>query len=325
MQTKPRIDQTDAKILKTLLREARTSFTKIAEDCGISIGAVRMRYKRLWKDGIINGEIMLVNPHSLGFEHVIDLGITTTPEKEKEVTEFLESKYKHVSVAGHFGKYNVFGVAAFHNTQELTDAIQDLESNPNVKRIETMIWADSVYMEHMEKLVFGPLGTTETPNKTLPSATTREEARMDQVDRQIARKLSQNARTPFRRIAQELGISTKNVIHRYKKLRGPVLTLSTITVDLRKLGYQAFAFFYAKVSRSKMPEIYSEMIKMPNLVVIIKHIGTYDMHGTVFLHSFEDLFEATESIRRIPGMEHVEIYVTPVWERWPPNLFVSLL
>jgi hypothetical protein len=24
-------------------------------------------------------------------------------------------------------------------------------------------------------------------------------------------------------------------------------------------------------------------------------------------------------------MEHVEIYVTPVWERWPPNLFVSLL
>jgi len=51
---------------------------------------------------------MLVNPLSLGFEHVIDLGITTMPEKEQEITEFLESKYKHVSVAGHFGKYQCF-------------------------------------------------------------------------------------------------------------------------------------------------------------------------------------------------------------------------
>ena len=149
---------------------------------------------------------------------------------------------------------------------------------------------------------------------------------MDQIDRQIAKTLSLNARTPFERIAEQLGISTKNVIQRYKKLKGHVLTMSTITVDLRKLGFQAFAFLFIKVAnRSKMLEIYSQLVEIPNVVVAIRTLGPYDLHGTVFLTCFDKLFETTEQIRRIPGIDLTEIHVTPAWDKWPPNLFVSLL
>jgi len=51
-----KIDEIDAKILKILLSESRTSFTAIAEECKITVTAVRMRYKRLWRDGVINGK-----------------------------------------------------------------------------------------------------------------------------------------------------------------------------------------------------------------------------------------------------------------------------
>ena len=328
MPNRTRIDETDAKILKTLLKDSRTSFTKMAKDCKITVGAVRMRYKRLWKIGVINGEIMLVNPHALGFDYVVDLGIITGVENEKEVFEFLKNKqYKHMTIVGPFGKYNVFAVAVFNNIQELTETIRDVEAHPNVKRVESLIWAEAVYMEHMENLIFEPLSKNGDAQKyTQPINANHEKAKMDHIDRQIAKTLSLNARTPFKRIAEQLGISTKNVIQRYKKLKGPVLTLSTITVDLRKLGFQAFAFLFIKVSnRSKMFEIYSQLIEIPNVVVAFKTLGPYDLHGTAFLTCFDKLFETTEQIRRIPGIGLTEIHVTPAWDRWPPNLFASLL
>ena len=42
-----KIDQIDARIIKILLAESRTSFTDIAKECEISVSAVRMRYKHL--------------------------------------------------------------------------------------------------------------------------------------------------------------------------------------------------------------------------------------------------------------------------------------
>lgn len=64
--TSVNIDKTDAKILKMLLVESRTIFTDMTTACKVTVGAVRMRYKRLWNKGIINGEVTLVNPHCLG-------------------------------------------------------------------------------------------------------------------------------------------------------------------------------------------------------------------------------------------------------------------
>jgi DNA-binding Lrp family transcriptional regulator len=51
MAHKVKIDETDAKILKIILLESRTSFTDIAAVCKITVTAVRMYYKRLWKEG----------------------------------------------------------------------------------------------------------------------------------------------------------------------------------------------------------------------------------------------------------------------------------
>ena len=92
--------------------ESRTSFTDIAKECRITVTAVRMRYKRLWRDGVINGEKMLVNPHCLGYRHIVDLFIINDVENDKEVAKFLESKPYISEVVGPFGKYNFFGKVA---------------------------------------------------------------------------------------------------------------------------------------------------------------------------------------------------------------------
>ena len=131
---------------------------------------------------------------------------------------------------------------------------------------------------------------------------------------------------PFRRIAEQLGISTKTVIQRYKRLRENLLTLSTVTLDLNKLGYGAIGNLYIKVTnRSKLTEIYNQLLKIPNVIVIIRLLGTYDLYVAVALENFDKMFETRSRLNRISGIEKREVYITPMPPMWPFNLFQSLL
>jgi Lrp/AsnC family transcriptional regulator for asnA, asnC and gidA len=324
MQKTKKLDEIDARILETLLSDSRTSFTAIAKDCKISVAAVRRRHERLKKAGIINGEIMLVNPYSLGYKCTVDLGIITSVENEEEVINFLRNKTFVCGACGNFGRYNIQAFLVLHDIEKLTGILAEIEANPKVMLIDSLIWAESVNMDHTENLVIKPLKQKQVVFK--PPEINRNEEKLDEVDRQIAAILSCSSRTPFRKIAKQIGISPKNVIQRYNRLKGRVLTKSTISVDLNKIGYSAMAHIFIKVSnRSKMQEILSQVFQIPNLIVAIKLIGPYDMRALVAVNDFEGLFEVTENFRRIKGIEKADTYLYRAFWKWPTNLFAPLL
>ncbi len=323
-----KIDETDAKILKILLAESRTSFTDIARECKITVGAVRMRYKRMWKEGIINGEVTLVNPHCLGYRHIIDLGIITENGSEKDVATYLESKPYISEVVAHFGKYNFYGKVALRDLNKLSEIIEDLESNHKIKRVEALIWSEATNIEYPQNLILKPLKHSGHEKNRRPTLTNLDQnpIEIDELDRKIAIILSRKSRTPFSKIAYQLDVSTKTVIQRYKKLRENLLTLSTITLDLNNIGYGALANLYLKVSnRSKLTEIYSQLLQIPNVIVIIRLIGGYDLYVAAVLEDFDNMFQITEQISKIDGIEKPDIYISPMMPSWPLNLFPSLI
>ena len=324
-----KIDEIDAKILKILLLESRTSFTAIAKECKITVTAVRMRYKRLWRDGVINGEKMLVNPHCLGYQHIADLGMVIAAENREEVKKFLESRPYIGELIGPLGPYRFWGKVALRDLNKLHDIIEDLESNGNIKHVDALIWAEAVNVEYPQNLIIKPLDCPDTQKIIEQPALTNHNYALldlDDVDKRIATILSQNSRTPFKKIAAQLQISSKTVIQRYKKLRENLLTLSTVTINLNKLGYKALGNLFIKVSnRSKMPEICSQLLQIPNMIVIIREMGAYDLYCAVVLEDFEKLFEVYEKIIKIVGIEMAEVYLTRVPLAWPLNLFPSLL
>jgi DNA-binding Lrp family transcriptional regulator len=328
LTNKVKIDEIDAKILKMLFLESRTSFTNIATACKITVTAVRMRYKRLWKEGVINGEVMLVNPHCLGYQHIVDLCITNAIEDDKEVTEFLETKPYIAGLVGPWGNYNFLGKVALRNLKKLHDIIEEFEANRCIKHVDALIWAKAANIEYPENLVIKPLEEDSRQDRkvSLKNHQERPVIKLDKNDKEIARILSVNARIPFKKIATELHLSCKTVIQRYKKLRDNLFTSSSITVDLSKLGYKALANLYIKVSnRSKMNEIYTQLLEIPNLIVIIRLIGTYDLYCGLVLEDFEQMFEANNKIRKINGVESTTAHLTMLPPAWPLNLFPSLI
>jgi len=331
LQNKPRIDETDAKILTSLLRESRATFTSIAKDCKISIGAVKARYDRLKREGVINGEIMQVDPRVMGYNTVVDLEIATAVEDESSAIEFLKSKPYIARIgAGAFWKFNIRAFAVSSNIERLANIQEELDANPLIKEIHTLIWAEVTGMDHPENLQINEHTTTkkkQDEDQTKPqTATSHPQMRLDETDRQIAKILTRNARIPFKRIAEQLNISTKSVIQRYQKLRGTLLTVSAITVDLKKLGYNALAHVLIKsIRRSEMPRIYKQILEIPNAIVTIRLIGPYDLRVIYALKDFDDVFTLNQKIREIKGIEQADTYLIAPFPEWPLNFFASLL
>ena len=72
---------------------------------------------------------------------------------------------------------------------------------------------------------------------------------MDETDLLIIKKLTEDARISFRKIAKELEVSPDTVINRYKALReSEVIRGSTVVIDPKKLGYSGIAVFMIDAS-----------------------------------------------------------------------------
>jgi Lrp/AsnC family transcriptional regulator for asnA, asnC and gidA len=303
------------------LQESRTSFTELAKICGISVTAVIRRYSLLKKTGIITGEHMYLNPLSVGYESIAEVGITVTDLADREkVIERLRTK-RHVIILGPaLGKYDIYGILLARKLNELSEIVQSIDIKPYVKNLDVLIFADLWNSPwHPENLMVKP---SEQKNM-IPRANRLqrkfEQVPLDDIDIRILRALMENSRVGFNEIAKKLKISTANVIKRYHFLREKnVLNLSSVTLDLSKLGYNAITDIYIKVeNRSTMPEVEAQLLQTPNLTFCAKYVGgAYDMRIAVIISNLNDFFGLKERVYSTKSIQRAEFYLfgpTPPW------------
>lgn len=85
------IDEIDRKILRTLIKDARTPYLEIARDLGISGSAVHQRIAKMEKDGVITGSRLMVKPSELGLDVCVFISITLSEaDKYQQVVEALK-------------------------------------------------------------------------------------------------------------------------------------------------------------------------------------------------------------------------------------------
>ena len=141
---------------------------------------------------------------------------------------------------------------------------------------------------------------------------------MDEIDLAIIDKLTEDARTSFRKIAKELGVSADTVINRYAALQKEgVIRGSTIVINPKKIGYQAMAVFMIDTSpahilaRQNNPAdsslILERLIHMPNIIVAAKSVGDHDLLAIGVVRGFEHLIKVRNDIAGIPGVRDIQV------------------
>jgi Lrp/AsnC family transcriptional regulator for asnA, asnC and gidA len=344
LSDRPTIDEVDVRILQTLLKNVRTSFSEIAKDCGMSSNAIRIRFNRLEQNGIITGSLMQVNPKRLGYDCIALLMIKAEANMENEVYGFVRKIPGVVACFQPIGRYNIHCFVALKNVDELAHTIERVSSHPNVMVIKEGIWVDVVKMDHPENLAIKPSDELLHPsellaenNKPKPAITPsqldeveetdlEESYELDKTDLLIVKILSKKASMSFRKIAKKLGISTQSVIKRYNRMRKSVLPFSSITVDLRKLGYIGLAVFLVNTShKHTTSKVFDEIVQIPNVIVAHKCVGAIDINLVAPFLNFKQVLEVKQKICNTPGVKELEIFLEEPFPSWPLNLFAPLL
>ena len=135
-----RVTETDLKIIKALQIDARTSFTELAEELGVSKNTISNRVRLLKENGIITGSLLLVNLNMFGYGCIATLCIKVVPSKLDEVLKYIKSIPGADFCSGGVGSYNLVVFLFLENTEALKRVIDTIKKEPAVLQVNTSIW-----------------------------------------------------------------------------------------------------------------------------------------------------------------------------------------
>jgi DNA-binding Lrp family transcriptional regulator len=133
------LDETDVKILKALTVDARLSSRQIARQCGVSIGTVLSRIKKLEDEGIIKGYSALLDQEKLGYELTVVSEITVSKGRLLEMENEIAKLPNVCCVYDLTGLIDAVIIAKFKNREELSKFTKRLLSLPYVERTNTHV------------------------------------------------------------------------------------------------------------------------------------------------------------------------------------------
>lgn len=132
-------DETDEKILKNLMVDARLSARQLALKLGMSTVTVLSRIKKLEKEKVIKGYTAVIDHEKLGYSLTAIIEIIAKNDKIVEIEEEV-SKFENVC-----GVYDITGstdtiiVAKFKERSDLSMFVKGLASIPNVENTITHV------------------------------------------------------------------------------------------------------------------------------------------------------------------------------------------
>lgn len=133
------LDETDVKILKAVTVDARLSSRQIAKQCGVSVGTVLFRIRRLEEMGVIKGYSVIPDHEKLGYELTVVTEITVSKGRLLEMESEIARLPNVCSVYDVTGLTDAFVIAKFRNREDLSRFTKRLLSLPYVERTNTHV------------------------------------------------------------------------------------------------------------------------------------------------------------------------------------------
>lgn len=139
------LDETDRKILKKLLKDARTPYEEIARELIISGGTVHVRINKMKEAGIITGSKIKIDFSLLGYEVTSFIGVNLTSAKDySRALEKLKTFEEITDIYYTTGQYSLFIKVVTKSTKELHQfLLEKIQALKEIQSTETFISLDN--------------------------------------------------------------------------------------------------------------------------------------------------------------------------------------
>ena len=138
------LDETDIKILKNLLVDARQSARQLAYKLGISTVTMISRIKKLEQKKIIKGYSVQLDHEVLGYEISAIIEVTTRHGKMLEIEQKIAERDNICAVYDVTGRADIVLIGKFRTRQDLSDFIKNLSSIPDVEDTVTHVVLNTI-------------------------------------------------------------------------------------------------------------------------------------------------------------------------------------
>jgi len=133
------LTETDVKILKELIEDARFSSRQVSKNVGVSVGTVLSRIKKMEDEGLIKGYSVILDHEKLGFQLTAVTEITMSKGKLIETENEIAKNPNVCGVYDITGSTDAIIVAKFKNREELSIFTKKLLALPYIERTNTHI------------------------------------------------------------------------------------------------------------------------------------------------------------------------------------------
>ena len=131
------LDEIDLRILDSILKDARKSYRKIADDINVSPPTVLSRVQKLEKGRVIKSYSAVLDHEKLGYDLTAVIEVTAIKGKITEVQKHI-SKFPNVcAVYDITGLTDMIIVAKFRNREELSNFVKKDMSLSYIERTNT--------------------------------------------------------------------------------------------------------------------------------------------------------------------------------------------
>ena len=133
--------------------------------------------------------------------------------------------------------------------------------------------------------------------------------KLDEIDRKILQVITQNARKPFKEVAEIVGISRAAVHQRVQKMfDNGVITGSGYTVNPKALGYNLCVYVGLSLEKGSMYNaVCEELEKIPEVVESRFTLGAFAMLIKLYARDDQHLLDLlSNKLQGIPGVSNTE-------------------
>lgn len=133
--------------------------------------------------------------------------------------------------------------------------------------------------------------------------------KIDQLDRKILRIITQNARMPFKDVAEECGVSRAAIHQRVQRMIDMnIITGSGYFVNPKSLGYQMCVYIGITLEKGSMyKDVVNELEKIPEIVESQYTLGSYTILIKLYARNDEHLMDLLNAkIQEINGVATTE-------------------
>jgi len=274
-----KIDLKDQKILYQLDIDSRKSFRSIGKIVGLSKDIVASRVRKLTEKGIIKNFYTVINPLKIGFISVrfTILLQNTTPEIEDEIINyFVKNKYS-AWVASAKGRFDLSVIMWIKDMSEFR-----------------IFWRKTLhrYRDFFQREVFSIFFQTTSYHQSFLLEDSydikdreqcfitgiEKKVEIDDIDFQILKSLSENARISSVELGNKLNLSAMTISNRIKKLKDSnIIKGFRVNIDFSKLGYKYYKVDINIRKFNSRNKIISYVELNPYLVYLDETAGSSDL------------------------------------------------